>query len=75
MLGYKVYKTDYVNQLENRIKELESKIDKLMMTHYSATAARSIQDEIREIIDCPLGHSIIDAVKELAECRKNTTQE
>ena len=36
-----------------------------METIYSAKEACSIQDEIREIINCPRGYSIIDAVKQL----------
>ena len=35
------------------------------MTFYSARAARDIMDEIREIINCPPGNSITEAIKKL----------
>lgn len=65
MFGIKIVKSVDIKKLEDKVIELEKENDRLMMTYYSGRAAHLIQDEIREIINCPRGESIIDAVKEL----------
>ena len=67
MFGYKLVKVSKIEQLERQVRELKEKHEYLMMTHYSARAAREIQDEIREIINCSKGNNIIDAIKQLKE--------
>jgi len=67
MLGYILIKTSEIERLEQQLRELKEKNEYLMMTHYSARAAREIQDEIREIINCSKGNNIIDAIKQLKE--------
>jgi hypothetical protein len=61
----RVVDANYLLKLEAKVKKLQEDNDKMMMTFYSARAARTIMDEIREILDCPVGHDIIDAVKKL----------
>jgi len=65
MFGYTFIKADKLKQLEERLQELEKKNEYLMMTHYSSKAAREIMDEIREVINCPRGNNITDAIKKL----------
>ncbi|MHA2280122.1 MAG: hypothetical protein ACXAC5_04500 [Promethearchaeota archaeon] len=57
----------YLLKLEEEVKKLRKDNDKMMMTFYSASAARAIMDEMREILDCPVGHDIVEAVKKLKE--------
>lgn len=56
-----------LEKLNKDINRLQKDNDRMMMTFYSARACRTIMDEIREIIDCPVGYSITDAIKELKE--------
>ncbi len=66
-MGITVIKTVELNSLRSKIEKLEKENERLMTTHYSAEAARKIHDEIRKIINCPVGNNIVDAVKELKD--------
>lgn len=65
VLGLAIIKVSDLNSLKSKIEKLEKDNERLMMTHYSAEAARTIHDEIRKIINCPSGNNIIEAIKKL----------
>jgi len=61
----KVVDANYLLELENNIDQLRKDNAKMMETFYSANASRSIMEEIREIIDCPVGNDIVSAIRSL----------
>lgn len=61
----KVVDTEYLFKLENKIEVLQKENDKMMMTFYGARAANQIMNELREILECPVGYDIIEAAKKL----------
>ena len=61
----KIVDAKYLSNLEDKVEKLQKDNDKMMMTFYSARAARQIMDELREILDCPVGYDIVEAAKRL----------
>ena len=62
-----IVELDYLRELEEKAARLEKDNERMMMTFYSAKAAREIMDEIREILNAPPPVNITEVVKQLKE--------